>query len=64
MSAMKMYVSDIEVQRTLPKWKLRIKAEKACGSRNAAWVSRTSGRRSLPLGRVTLDMNSANVLQV
>lgn len=39
MSAEKMYVSDIEVQRTLPKWKLRIKAEKVSGSRNAARVS-------------------------
>ena len=38
MSAEKMYVSDIEVQRTLPKWTLRIKAEKASGSRNVAWV--------------------------
>ena len=34
-----MYVSDIEVQRTLPKWTLRIKAEKASGNRNVAWLS-------------------------
>jgi hypothetical protein len=39
MSAMKIYVSDIEVQRTLPKWTLRIKAEKASGNRNVAWLS-------------------------
>ena len=38
MFAEKMYVSDIDVQRTLPKWTLRIKAEKASGSSNVAWV--------------------------
>ena len=36
MSAEKMYASDREVQRTLPECMLRIKAEKASGSSNAA----------------------------
>lgn len=65
MSVEKMYASDREVQRTLPKWTLRIKAKKSAGAAMLLWsVSRTFGRRSLLWGRVTVDVNSANVFQV
>ena len=43
MSVEKMYASDIEVKRTLPKWTLRIKAEKVSGRRNAALGPRHGG---------------------